>query len=143
MTRELKKILYLEDDAHIAEIAMLAMSEFSDFEVVHFDCGADAVENFQAVDPDLVLLDVMVPDMDGVETLAAIRLQTGGWEIPAVFMTAKAQLHEQKQYLEAGAISVIVKPFDAFSLAERLQNVWDDHFGVASHPSEINATESA
>lgn len=124
MSRDLKRVMYLEDDEHIAEIAQLSLVDFSDLEVQHFARGAAAIEAFETYKPDLLLFDVMLPDMDGVETLAEIRKLESGADVPVIFMTAKAQTHEQQHYLDMGALAVIVKPFDAFELGDQVKRIW-------------------
>ncbi len=122
--KPLSKILYLEDDPHISEIAMIALRDIAGFEVLHCGQGQDAIDRYAAFQPDMLLLDVMLPDLDGPQVLEAIRKLEGGADVPAIFMTAKAQKHEQDAYMQQGAISVIVKPFDALTLGETLESLW-------------------
>lgn len=125
MASELKKVLYLEDDANIARVAMISMTRFSDLEVIHCERGEAAIEAFEDFQPDLLLFDVMLPDMDGVQTLKNIQSLEHGRDVPVVFMTAKAQVHEQQKYMDLGALSVIVKPFNAMSLGATLKSLWE------------------
>ena len=124
MTKPLSRILYLEDDPHISEIALISLSDISGFDVLHCASGQEAIDQYDAFAPDLLLFDVMLPDMDGPQTLEAIRTRNGGVSAPVVFMTAKAQTHEQQQYMDLGALSVIVKPFDAMMLGDQLNSLW-------------------
>lgn len=124
MTKPLSKILYLEDDLHISEIALISLRDISSFDVLHCSSGQDAVDRYDSFAPDLLLFDVMLPDMDGPQTLEAIRSRNDGQSCPVVFMTAKAQTHEQQQYMDLGALSVIVKPFDAMMLGDQLNSIW-------------------
>lgn len=125
MAQSLQRILYLEDDPSIAEIATLSLTEFASFTVHHCERGTEAIGVFETFQPDLLLFDVMLPGMDGIQTLDAIKQLPGGIQTPAIFMTAKAQTHEQKKYMENGAIGVIVKPFDAFTLGDQVRSVWE------------------
>jgi CheY-like chemotaxis protein len=75
--------------------------------------------------PDLALLDVMMPGMDGLATLVALRKIEGWEDVPVVFMTAKIQKSEVRQFIECGAIDVVFKPFDPMALAEQVQRVYD------------------
>jgi two-component system OmpR family response regulator len=86
--------------------------------------GADALARFAEFAPDLVLLDVMMPGMDGPATLEALRRLPAGGGVPVVFMTARVQAHEILQYREMGAVDVIAKPFDPMTLAETVQTLW-------------------
>lgn len=125
----LKRILYLEDDPSISEIALMSLTEFADFEVEHHARGSLAVAGFETFNPDLLLFDMMLPGMDGIQTLEKIREKPEGQRVPVIFMTAKAQTHEQQRYMEMGAIGVIVKPFDAFLLGERIKSIWSNRPG--------------
>ncbi len=125
MPGELKRVLYLEDDPSIALITRIAIQDHSDLILQHCASGREAINAFSDFKPDLLLFDVMLPDMDGLQTLAEIRALEGDTPTPVIFMTAKAQVHEQKKYLDLGALTVIVKPFDSFTLGKRLKNIWD------------------
>ncbi|MEM8836702.1 MAG: response regulator [Pseudomonadota bacterium] len=122
----LQTILYVEDDESIAEITLLSLKEFGNFQVYHFYSGREALEALPLVKPQLVLLDVMMPFMDGIETLKFIRQMPEGENLPVIFMTARAQTHEQQRYLDLGAEAVIVKPFDPLSLSDQLNDMWDE-----------------
>ena len=131
MNRPLNKVLYLEDDPHISEVAMIAMRDIGGLNVIHCETGADAISQIESFQPDLLLFDVMLPDMDGPQTLDKIRNLSGFEKTPVVFMTAKAQVQEQKRYMELGALTVIVKPFDALMLADQLRSVWSARASVS------------
>ena len=124
MTKELKRVLYLEDEPHIAKVAMIAMQRFSDLEVLHCERGDAAVEAFGEFEPDLMVFDIMLPGMDGLQTYGEILNRYGIDRAPVVFMTAKAQTHEQERYMALGALGVIVKPFNAMSLGDHLKSLW-------------------
>lgn len=124
MQKDLKRILYLEDDPSIAEIAQLSLRDISGYDVLHCSSGREAIDKYSDFAPDLLLFDVMLPDLDGRQTLQHIRAEHGRTTAPVIFMTAKAQTHEQQKYMDEGALSVIVKPFDAFTLGAHLQSLW-------------------
>tara|TARA_B100000678_G_scaffold64418_1_gene52523 strand:- start:7686 stop:8096 length:411 start_codon:yes stop_codon:yes gene_type:complete len=131
MSRPLNKVLYLEDDPHISEVAMIAMRDIGGLNVIHCETGADAISQIESFQPDLLLFDVMLPDMDGPQTLDKIRNLSGFEMTPVIFMTAKAQVQEQKRYVDLGALTVIVKPFDALMLADQLRSVWSARASVS------------
>jgi two-component system, OmpR family, response regulator len=122
--RPLKKILHVEDEPDIRAIAKLTLEAFGGFEVESCESGADAVAKIAAFLPDLVLLDVMMPGMDGPMTLEAIRKLPGFAAVPAVFMTAKAQPHEIDKLKTLGALDVVVKPFDPEALCTQIGDIW-------------------
>lgn len=123
----LKKILYAEDEPDIQTIAKLALSELGGFTLKVCNNGAEAVEHAEAFNPDLILLDVMMPSLDGPSALKLIREIDSLKKTPVIFMTAKAQSHEVQQYLDLGAISVIPKPFDPMTLASDITEIYNKH----------------
>lgn len=126
MSHELKKILYVEDEPDIQKVAKLALEHVGGFKVLVYGSGAEALENGPGFEPDLILLDVMMPGMDGPATLEALRKIDSLKETPAVFLTAKVLPTEMQRYKLLGAIDVIPKPFDPMSLSDQLSKVWDN-----------------
>lgn len=119
--RTLTRILYVEDDTDIQEIATLALETVGGFTVQVCSSGRDALDAATAFMPDCVLLDVMMPGMDGPATLAALRADAATAGIPVIFMTAKVQPAEVEQLSSLGAIGVIAKPFDPMTLAAEVR----------------------
>ncbi len=124
MEQELKRILYVEDEPDIMEIAKLALVDIGGFEVEACSSGELAISAASGFKPELILLDVMMPGMDGPSTLQALRAESVCVTTPAVFMTAKVQPDEVKALLELGAVDVIPKPFDPMTLAEQVRSIW-------------------
>jgi len=122
---ELKRILYVEDEPDIQAVAKLALEAIGGFEVMVCSSGKEALENVIAFSPDLILLDVMMPGMDGPATLQAMRELPELSQTPAIFMTAKVQPQEVAGYKNLGALDVIPKPFDPMTLAENVRKIWD------------------
>ncbi len=121
---ELGHVLYVDDEPDIREIASLALSGVGGLRVTLCASGAEALTQVPAMRPDLVLLDVMMPMMDGPAVLAALRADPATAAIPVVFLTAKAQAAEMQSYLRLGALGVIAKPFDPLTLADQLKALW-------------------
>lgn len=117
----IERILYVEDDPDIRAVAELALVDVGGFEVQLCESGQQALELVGNFEPDLVLLDVMMPGMDGPATLNALRNLDGGFDVPVVFMTARLQPAEIEEYRAQGAIGVIPKPFDPMTLAEEIR----------------------
>jgi CheY-like chemotaxis protein len=111
------KILYVDDESDIREIAVLALGLEPSFDVRSCSSGQEAVEIVGQWRPDLVMLDVMMPTMDGLSTLAALRETEFGRSVPVIFITARAQQQEVDKYLALGSIGVIAKPFNPMTLA--------------------------
>ena len=122
--RILKRVLFVEDDPDIRTVARISLERVGGFTVLGCSSGTEALERVREFDPDLILLDVMMPGMDGLETLEALRLLPAFREVPVVFMTAKAQAEEVVQYREAGAADVISKPFDPMALPATVREIW-------------------
>jgi len=125
MTDDLKKILYVEDDPDIAEITLMTLQDLGDFTVKHCMSGQEALAVLPVYAPQLLIIDVMMPGMDGPETVEKMKLTPEGQDLPFLFMTAKAQTHEQAAYREKGALGVIVKPFDPMTLCDTIQRFWE------------------
>lgn len=114
----------VEDDLDIQAIAQLALETLGGFTVEMCSGGQEALDKVSTFNPDLFLLDVMMPGMDGPTTLKSLREDPNTASIPAVFMTARVQKHEVEFYKSLGAIDVIGKPFDPMSLASRINTIW-------------------
>lgn len=121
---ELKNILYAEDEEDIRAIAQIALEDIGGLHVIYCVNGKQVLEQLAHTKPDLLLLDVMMPEMDGPATLRELRKNPNYADIPAIFMTAKIQANEIVEYKQLGAIDVIAKPFDPMTLAEILKNAW-------------------
>lgn len=121
---ELKRILHVEDDRSIQAVARLALETLGGFEVLSCLSGQDALDQVQGFNPDFILLDVMMPGMDGPETLSKLRELVDIEQVPVAFMTAKVQPQEIEQYRLLGAREVIVKPFDPMTLAAQIRSIW-------------------
>ncbi|MCG6886675.1 MAG: response regulator [Proteobacteria bacterium] len=120
----LQRILYVEDDPDIQAIARVALESVGGFTVETCNSGQTAVTNAADFRPELLLIDVMMPDMDGPTTLAALRDQPSLADTPAVFITAKVQPDEIEQLQNYGAVDIITKPFDPMTLSDQLRQIW-------------------
>ncbi len=120
-----KTILLIEDDLDIQTVATLVLERMGGFSVTCRDSGREGVKAAQEAPPDLILLDVMMPDLNGLDTLRALRRLPELATVPVVFMTAKAQPNEIAEYHAAGAADVIVKPFDPMAISELVAEIWN------------------
>lgn len=120
----LQKILYVEDEPDIQAVARLALEAVGGYTIDIASSGEEALGKAASFQPDLILLDVMMPRMDGPTTLQALRGMPELAETPVIFMTAKVQPHEVAQYKALGAIGVIAKPFDPMKLAAEVGALW-------------------
>lgn len=130
--KPLKKILLIEDEPDIRRILQLCLEKKEKYILKYCATGGEALKKIKSFTPDLILLDMILPDMDGLSTLRELRKHPKLNQTPIIFMTAKAQPNEYAQYTKAGAIDVIIKPFDPMILPDKLRAIWknhsDDHF---------------
>lgn len=120
----LQNILYVEDEPDIQAVAGIALESIGGFTLKTCSNGHDAIDAAIDFQPDLILLDVMMPDMDGPTTLAELRKLPQLNDTPAMFMTAKVQPQEIDYLKSLGAIDVIPKPFDPMTLSEQIKEIW-------------------
>ncbi|WP_075879028.1 response regulator [Vreelandella massiliensis] len=120
----LEHILCVEDDPDIQVVARLALAAIGGLQVTLCSSGAEALERAPALAPDMILLDVMMPGMDGPTTLAALRQDPALQHVPIAFMTARVQPEEVAHYTALGACGVIAKPFDPMTLADEVKALW-------------------
>ena len=124
--KELQKILYVEDDPGIQGIAQIALQELGGLDLNVCSSGAEAIQAVAQYCPDLLLLDVMMPQMDGPTTLQKLQQLESAKNIPAIFMTAKVQEHEVTALKQLhNTIGVIAKPFDPITLADQVRKMWE------------------
>jgi two-component system OmpR family response regulator len=120
----LDRILYAEDDLDIQELVSLALTTIGDLTLKICNSGLEAVNEVEAFDPQLLLLDVMMPFLDGPGALKQIREMEAFKEIPVIFLTAKVQGPEVQAYLNMLGVAVIRKPFDPMTLADQITEFW-------------------
>lgn len=123
----LSQVMYVEDEPDIQIVAQIALEDIGGFRLKICSSGSEALSEAVAYDPQVFLLDMMMPDMTGIETMAALLKLPELKNVPVIFMTAKVQSHEVEHYMSLGAIGVIPKPFDAMTLAEQISNIWNQH----------------
>lgn len=121
----LKRVLHADDDRDILELTHLALDELGGLEVRQLPYGTDVIETALRFKPDLILLDVMMPDISGEELIGKIRITDHLKDIVVVFMTAKGNQMAKDRLLVLGASAVVVKPFDPTVLADQLREIYD------------------
>jgi len=124
--RELKLILYVEDDPDIQMVAQMALEVVGGLVLRSCSSGQEALAAVAACEPDLILLDVMMPGMDGPTTLAELRKLPATAATPVIFMTAKVQAAEVAHYKSLGALGVVAKPFDPMLLAQQVRQMFSE-----------------
>lgn len=125
MPGTLSHVAYVDDDIDILSIAKVALGTVGELETALIHGPQSAVEQLVRAAPDLILLDVMMPEIDGPTLLSDILHDPLLAKTPVIFMTAKVQPREVSHYLALGAIGVIPKPFDPMHLARDVRQLWD------------------
>jgi two-component system OmpR family response regulator len=123
----LRSILYVDDEPDIRQIVQFALGLTKGLTVHTGESGERGLELARELRPDLLLLDVMMPGLDGPGTLKRMRSDPTIAHIPVIFMTAKAMAREVALYRKMGAVGVIAKPFDPMRLSEQVLSLWSDH----------------
>lgn len=115
-----KRILLIDDEVDIHKIAQVGLMMEAGWELLTAQSSDEGLEMIFSEQPDAILLDVMMPERDGVETLKLILESPDSQNIPVVFMTAKAQAADRRRFYALGAKGVITKPFDPMTLASQI-----------------------
>lgn len=136
--KELKKILYVEDDVDIQKIVSMALEDIGGYELKICSSGQEALAEAEAFNPDLFLLDVMVPEMSGPQLLLVLRKNKKFKNIPAIFISAIAEGPELIPYRKLGAIGMIRKPFDPIILSNTIEVLYQ-----SSHVMQENISQMA
>lgn len=119
------KILHVDDEADIRSVTKLALESIGGFDVYSCTSGKEAIAAVAEAAPDLIVMDVMMPEMDGPTTFLAFQKIPAASQIPVIFMTAKSQKDEIDSLMEVGAIGVIAKPFDPMQLSKEVERIWN------------------
>ncbi len=125
----LQRIMCVEDEPDIRSVVKLALEAVGGYSVLLCASGKEAIENGPAFAPDFILLDAMMPGMDGPSTLKALREIPALANVPVAFMTAKVQPSEIAAFKALGALEVIAKPFNAGTLADTVKSLWERRGG--------------
>lgn len=114
-------LLHVEDDADIREIAMMALGISGEFAIIQCESGDEALSEVGNSTPDVILLDMMMPGMTGLQTLQHMRKMPHLAEVPAIFMTARTQQSDMDELRAIGNVEVITKPFDPMTLSDQIK----------------------
>ncbi|MEC4804372.1 MAG: response regulator [Jaaginema sp. PMC 1079.18] len=118
-----KQILVIDDEADIREVAQLSIEVTTDWQVLTAASGTEGLDLAIAYHPDAILLDIMMPGMDGLITWQYLQENPHTQDIPIVFLTAKVQAKEQRRYAQLGATAILTKPFDPTTLGDAIAEV--------------------
>lgn len=130
--KALERILHVEDEPDIQALVRLSLERIGGFKVLTCENGIVALDSIATFKPDLLLLDVMMPEMDGPTFLATLRTRPEFAGIPAIFLTAKAQPSDIEQLRNLGALAVLTKPIVLMEFAATLTQIWAGHAADSS-----------
>jgi len=118
-----KQVLMIDDEDDIREVGKLSLQLTEGWTVMTACGGAAGAALALTMGPDAILLDVMMPDMDGPTTLRALQEQDATRVIPVIFLTAKVQTADREKYMQLGVRGIISKPFDPLTLGQQIKDV--------------------
>ena len=124
MAGELPTVLCIDDDPDVLAVTRACMESDGEWNVITANSGREALETAADAQVSAILLDVMMPEMDGMETLKALRRIPALNNVPIIFMTARVWHSEIRGYLAQGANGVLSKPFDPMSLSAQVLEIW-------------------
>jgi CheY-like chemotaxis protein len=117
------KVLIIDDEEDTRSIASMSLSILGGLDVLEAESGQDGINTAEKEQPDVILLDMMMPIMDGSQTLMALQANAGTKNIPVIFLTAKAMSSEIERLKRMGAVGVLTKPFDPTILASQVRAI--------------------
>lgn len=117
------KILIIDDEEDIRSIASMSLGILGGIEVVEAEGGEEGIAKAASEQPDAILLDMMMPGLDGPSTLAKLRENAATKAIPVIFLTARAMTSEMERLKQLGATGVLTKPFDPTTLSNQVRNI--------------------
>ncbi len=120
-----KRILIVDDEESIQTVVQFGIQMIVDWDVLIASSGPEGIKTACDQSPDAILLDVMMPDMDGIATFRALQSNPQTAEIPVIFLTAKAQTSERRQFNDLGVSGVITKPFNSLDLPDQIAKMLD------------------
>jgi CheY-like chemotaxis protein len=123
MVMTVKKILVVDNEEYIQEVAKMCLELVAGWQVVTAGSGREGIHKAELEQPDAILLDVMMPDMDGVTTFQKLQANPLTQPIPVLLLTAKIQASDRQRYAELGVKDAIAKPFDPLTLASQIASI--------------------
>jgi len=128
------KILVVDYEDDIREIAQMSLEEIGGWQVIAANCGAQGIAKAEAEHPDAILLDVMMPEMDGPTTVLKLRERPATKNIPVILLTAKVQAMDRQKFAALGVAAILAKPFDPILLPGQIAAAlgWEDQANSAS-----------
>lgn len=118
-----RRVLIIDDEETIQTVVAFGIRMAAGWEVVAASSGSEGIQTAQSIQPDVILLDVMMPEMDGIATFKALQAHSATEQIPVILLTAKAQTAEKRLFNDMGVSGVITKPFNSLDLPEQIAKI--------------------
>lgn len=118
-----KQILIIDNEPYIQEVAQISLETLAGWQVLTASSGQSGIATAEQVQPDAILLDVMMPDMDGIATFEKLQANPATQPIPVILLTAKVQVADRRRYEALGIMATIAKPFDPLTLADQIARI--------------------
>jgi CheY-like chemotaxis protein len=122
--KSLQRILLADDEPDILEVSRIALETVGGYKVAVCESGADFLKLLPEFEPDFVIIDALMPDMNGLEVLSQMRMVDGFRKTPAVFLTGLVLERDLRALRASGAAAVITKPFDPMKLPQQINDIW-------------------
>jgi CheY-like chemotaxis protein len=122
-----KRILVIDNEEYIQEVAKICLETIACWQVITAGSGSEGISKAETEQPDAILLDVMMPDMDGITTFGKLQVNSATQNIPVILLTAKIQANDRDRYAELGIKNAIAKPFDPLTLANQVAEALNWH----------------
>ena len=126
---KLQRIMLADDEPDILEISRIALESIGGYEVAVYTSGRALLEELTEFDPDLIVVDVLMPDLTGPQVFEEIRRVSDYADTPVVYLTGVMQREGEEDLRETGVVDVILKPFDPMTLADRIEGIWKEIHG--------------
>lgn len=123
--KTLNTLLYVDDDENLRSLVEISLEVIGNYTVTLARSGAEALETLKKISPDIILLDLIMPDMSGIEVLKNIKNQKMFKKIPIILMTGQSDFELLELSKELAIIGIINKPFDPMLLSEQVQKFWN------------------
>ena len=120
-----KRILVVDDDDGVREVIQICLETIAGWKVISAASGEEGLTAAKNQKPDAILLDVMMPEIDGLDTFRQLQINDTTKYIPTILLTAKAKISEQKKIQGLGVAGVIIKPFDPYNLVAQIKTILD------------------
>lgn len=119
-----------DDEPDILEISKIAIETIGGYEVAVYTSGKELLEQLIAFEPDLIVVDVLMPDLTGPQVLEELRRVPEYANTPVVYLTGVMQREGVDDLRATGVVDIILKPFDPMTLADRLEAIWKEFHGM-------------